>query len=147
MHQGNPLAGRHQVEEGASPGVIAGVDQHVAACRQAEDIVLGEYLDVAFHRDKGIDFFETTFGYGSFGLAQVTFPEEHLVIQVGEGYPGPIHQAYGAQTSGHKVKRSGGGQAASPGNDNLGGFEAFLSFPTPPIQGYLAGITGYFGRA
>ncbi len=109
---------------------------------QAEDVVFGEHFDMAFHRDKGIDFFETAFGHGSLGLAQVTFPEEHLVVQVGEGYPGAIHQADGAQTSGQKIKRGGGGQAASPGNENLGGFEAFLSFPTPPIQGYLAGITG-----
>ncbi len=96
MHQGNLLPGRHQVQEGPRPGVIAGVDQHVAACRQAEDVVFGKYFDMAFHRDKGIDFFETAFGHGSFGLAQVTFPEEHLVVQVGEAHPGVIHQAHGA---------------------------------------------------
>ena len=147
MYQGNLLPDRHQIEEGARLGVIAGVDQHIAVCRQAEDVVFGEDFDMAFHPDKGIDFFETAFGHGSLGLAQVTFPEEHLVVEVGEGYPGAIHQVDGAQTPGHKIKRGGGGEAASPGDENLGGFEAFLGLPTPPIQGYLAGITGHFGRA
>jgi hypothetical protein len=147
MHHGKVLFGRRQVQEGPRPGVIAGVDQYVAVCRQAQDVVLGKNFAMAFHRHKGIDFFETAFGNGSFGLAQITFPEEHLVVQVGEGHPGAIHQAHGAQSTGHKIKRGGGCQTASPGNEDLGGFKTFLSFPAPPIQGYLAFITGYFGRA
>ena len=56
------LAGRRQVQEGPRPGVIAGVDQQVAVCRQAQDVVLGKNFEMAFHRHKGIDFFETAFG-------------------------------------------------------------------------------------
>jgi hypothetical protein len=67
------------------------------------------------------------------------------MVQVGERHPGAIHQAHGAQPTGHQIKRGGGCQTASPGNEDLGGFETFLSFPAPPIQGYLAFITGYFG--
>ena len=39
MDQGNVLPGRRQIQEGPGLGVVAGVDQYVAICRQAEDVV------------------------------------------------------------------------------------------------------------
>jgi hypothetical protein len=36
------------------------------------------------------------FGHGSLGLAKITLPEEHLVVQIDETHPGVIHQADGA---------------------------------------------------
>ena len=63
---------------------------------------------------KGLISLRPAFGNGSLLLAQITFPEEHLVIQVGKGHPGVIHQAHGAYPTGRKVKSGGGCQPPAP---------------------------------
>ena len=141
-----PNSGCHQIQEGTRFGVIAGVDQHVAARRQPKDVVFRKLLYVAFHHDKGVVFFEAVGGQSDFGLAQVPFPEEDLVVKVGKANPGLIHQPDSTNASGQEIKGSGRRQATSPGNEYLGGFQAFLNVPSPPIQGHLAGVARHFGR-
>jgi hypothetical protein len=105
-----------------------------------------ELFYMAFDSSKGIAFFKAVSDHCSFGLTQITFSEEQMLVQVGKVNSGPIHQAYDANARGQEIKGSCRSQPTGPGNKYFGRFQAFLSLPSPPIQGYLVGVARHLGR-